>query len=79
MLSITEEASSEYQKISQKLGRNNTLYSDVFVTILLVCVGEKGNDAASKTPKTFSNSPMLQFALGVGITLATVGMGVYAF
>jgi len=47
--------------------------------LLFVCLGEKGNDAASKTPKTFSNSPMLQFALGVGITLATVGMGVYAF
>ncbi|KTF90279.1 hypothetical protein cypCar_00028635 [Cyprinus carpio] len=41
---------------------------------------EKGNDATSKTlSKTFSSSPVLQFALGVGITLATVGMGVYAF
>ncbi|KTG41386.1 hypothetical protein cypCar_00026898 [Cyprinus carpio] len=37
---------------------------------------DKGNNAATKT---FSSSPVLQFALGVGITLATVGMGVYAF
>ncbi|XP_016098463.1 heme oxygenase 1a [Sinocyclocheilus grahami] len=41
---------------------------------------DQGNDAATKTEsKTFSSSPLLQFALGVGITLATVGMGVYAF
>ncbi|XP_056309456.1 heme oxygenase 1a [Danio aesculapii] len=41
---------------------------------------EKGNEAASQSlSKTFSSSPALQFALGVGITLATVGMGVYAF
>uniref|UniRef100_A0A672RCA2 Heme oxygenase n=1 Tax=Sinocyclocheilus grahami TaxID=75366 RepID=A0A672RCA2_SINGR len=46
MLSITEEASSEFHEIQSK---------------------------------TFSSSPVLQFALGVGITLATVGIGVYAF
>ncbi|XP_052405835.1 heme oxygenase 1a [Carassius gibelio] len=37
---------------------------------------DKGNEAKSKR---FSSSPVLQFALGVGLTLATVGMGVYAF
>ncbi|KAI2666548.1 Heme oxygenase [Labeo rohita] len=41
---------------------------------------EKGNATESKTASNaFSSSPVLQFALGVGITLATVGMGVYAF
>ncbi|XP_026071853.1 heme oxygenase [Carassius auratus] len=41
---------------------------------------EKGNDATSKTlSKTFSSSPALQLALAVGITMATVAMGVYAF
>lgn len=42
------------------------------------CLGDKGN-ATKAESNTFSSSPVLQFALGVGITLATVGMGVYAF
>ncbi|XP_051569715.1 heme oxygenase-like [Myxocyprinus asiaticus] len=41
---------------------------------------EKGKNVASSTHSTnFSSSPVLQFALGVGVALATVGMGVYAF
>ncbi len=45
--------------------------------MLFVCSGDEGNDAAKVN--TFSSSPVLQFTLGVAITLATVGMGVYAF
>lgn len=39
---------------------------------------EKGNDINTPS-RTFTSSPVLQFALGAGIALATVGMGVYAF
>ncbi|KAI7803213.1 heme oxygenase 1a [Triplophysa rosa] len=37
------------------------------------------NSRNDVTSNTFASSPVLQFALGVGVALATVGMGVYAF
>ncbi|KAA0706041.1 Heme oxygenase [Triplophysa tibetana] len=37
------------------------------------------NSRKDITSNTFASSPVLQFALGVGVALATVGMGVYAF
>lgn len=43
------------------------------IFFFFVCLG---NDITSNT---FTSSPVLQFALGVGVALATVGMGVYAF
>ncbi|TRY91407.1 hypothetical protein DNTS_018788 [Danionella cerebrum] len=79
-IEMTEEQRREVLEEAIRAFQLNIDVFDDLQKMLSITEEASGSDATCRIEsRSFSSSPVLQFALGVGITLATVGMGVYAF
>lgn len=79
-IDLTEQARREVLDEATRAFEFNIEVFDDLQKMLTITEENSRNDVTSNAQsRIFASSPVLQFALGVGVALATVGMGVYAF